>query len=58
MSPERLVVDTGVLISRILKPLSVSARAVAKARRESVILISEELITELAGVLARPKLAA
>jgi uncharacterized protein len=51
----RLVVDTSVLISRMLLPGSVPGRAVALAARKADILASEATIGELAEVLARSK---
>ncbi len=58
MTTERVVLDTNVLISRILWPPSVPAKAVALAARRGRILISDTLIAELADVLARPKFSA
>ena len=51
----RLVVDTNVLISRLLSPRSVAARAVDLAITEGRLLVSEATLSELARVLARPK---
>ncbi|MBK9446399.1 MAG: putative toxin-antitoxin system toxin component, PIN family [Betaproteobacteria bacterium] len=51
----RLVVDTNVLISRLLSPRSVAARAVDLAIAEGRLLVSEATLSELARVLARPK---
>ena len=48
----RIVVDTNVLVSRLLAPRSVPAQAV---RREGVLLLSEASLAELARVLARRK---
>lgn len=52
----RLVVDTNVLISRLLSPRSLAARAVDLAILEGCLLVSEATLSELARVLARPKL--
>ena len=52
---ERIVVDTNALISRLLLPSSVPAQAVRKAVDNSILLISEATMNELADVLARPK---
>lgn len=51
----RLVVDTNVLISRLLLPRSLAARAVDLAIIEGRLLVSEATLSELARVLARPK---
>lgn len=51
----RLVVDTNVLISRLLSPQSLAARAVDLAIAEGRLLVSEATLSELARVLARPK---
>ena len=51
----RLVVDTNVLISRLLSPRSVAARAVDLAIADGRLLVSEATLSELARVLARPK---
>ncbi|MFM7344762.1 MAG: putative toxin-antitoxin system toxin component, PIN family [Tagaea sp.] len=58
MSNERVVFDSGVYVSRLLRPDSVPARAVSRALARAEILISDGLIEELADVLARPKFAA
>ena len=49
------VLDTNTLISRMLAPRGIVARAVDKALATGVLLASEETLTELADVLARPK---
>lgn len=54
----RVVLDVGVYVSRLLRPDSVPAQAVARAIANETILISDGLIEELAGVLTRPKFAA
>lgn len=51
----RLVLDTNTLISRMLVPGGTAARAVDKAVTAGVLLASEETLTELADVLARPR---
>ncbi len=50
----RIVVDTNVLISRLLAPASVPGRAVDKAL-ENQLLVSEATLAELVAVLCRPK---
>ena len=52
--PDRWVVDTNVLVSRLLAPGGVAARAVDKALLSGVLLVSQATLTELAEVLARP----
>ncbi len=55
MRDRRLVVDTNVLISRLLLPRSLAAHAVDMAIAEGRLLVSEATLSELARVLARPK---
>jgi putative PIN family toxin of toxin-antitoxin system len=55
--PERIVVDTNALISRLLLPRSVPGEAVRKAVDTGQLLVSIATLAELAGVLARPKFA-
>jgi putative PIN family toxin of toxin-antitoxin system len=57
MAGERVVVDTGVLSGRLLRPQSIPALAVRKIVAGGTLLIADLLIEELAGVLARPKFA-
>ena len=52
----RIVVDTNVLVSRLLLPQSTPAQAFRKARGDGRLLVSEATMYELAEVLARPKL--
>jgi putative PIN family toxin of toxin-antitoxin system len=53
-SADRLVIDTNVLASGIVLPLSVPRRTVDKALN-GVVLFSEATLNELAEVLSRPK---
>lgn len=53
--PRRLVFDTNVLLSRLLVPSSVPARAVGKGLREGTLLASRATLDELADVLGREK---
>lgn len=53
--PERIVADTNSLVSRLLLPQSVPAKAVRKAVNEGQLLISDATLEELADVLSRPK---
>lgn len=49
------VVDTNVLVSRLLAPHGVAARAVDKALASGVLLVSEATLSELVDVIHRPK---
>lgn len=53
---QRIVVDSNVLISRLLAADSVPGQAVRGARREGRLLVSEATMNELAEVLPRAKL--
>lgn len=53
--PERIVADTNLVISRLLLPESLPAKAVRKAVAEGQLLISDATLEELADVLSRPK---
>src|SRR5690242_5974726 len=55
MPRERVVADTNVLISRLLLPQSVAAKAVRKIVDEGDLLVSQATLEELADVLSRPK---
>lgn len=55
MARERIVIDTSVLVSRLLLPRSVPAQAVRLARKRGLLLVSEATMYELAEVLARNK---
>jgi len=52
---ERVVVDTNVLVSRLLLPRSTAARAVRHIIEEELLLVSEASLDELADVLSRNK---
>jgi len=52
---DRWVVDTNVLVSRLLAPRGVAAQALDKALQTGVLLVSDATLTELAEVLARPR---
>ena len=52
---QRVVVDTNVLVSRLLLADSIPAQAVREARRKGTLLVSEATMQELADVLARPR---
>ncbi|MCL4552686.1 MAG: putative toxin-antitoxin system toxin component, PIN family [Candidatus Marsarchaeota archaeon] len=51
----RFVLDTGVLVSALLLPLSVPRQAVDLAFARGVVLVSEATIDELNEVLRRPR---
>jgi uncharacterized protein len=53
--PDRWVVDTNVLVSRLLAPRGVAAQAVDQALQTGVLLVSDATLEELAEVLARPR---
>ena len=55
MDKQRIVVDTNVLISRLLLPASVSARAVRKAVDVGQPVVPEATMAELAAVAGRAK---
>jgi putative PIN family toxin of toxin-antitoxin system len=52
---ERIVVDTNVFVSGLLRRSSVPGRAAAKARRNAILLVSQATMAELADVLAEAK---
>ena len=53
--PDRIVADTNCLVSRLLLPESVPAKAIRKAVDDGQLLISDARLEELADVLSRPK---
>jgi putative PIN family toxin of toxin-antitoxin system len=54
-NPARVVIDTNVLVSRLLRIDSVPGQAVGKALHRDTVLVSHETMTELANVLAQAK---
>jgi putative PIN family toxin of toxin-antitoxin system len=54
-NPERIVVDTNVFVSRLLRFDSVPGRAVKRALHDAVLLVSQATMSELADVLAQAK---
>jgi putative PIN family toxin of toxin-antitoxin system len=56
LAHQRVVVDTNVLVSRLLAAESTPGQAVREARRRGRLLVSEPTLSELAEVLAREKL--
>jgi len=56
-TPCRVVPDTNVLVSSLLRPNSEPARAVAQAVQHDQIIASVETLAELSEVLRRPKFA-
>lgn len=55
MPSTRIVVDTGVLVSRLLLADSLPAQAVRKAIENGRLLVSDATMMELADVLGRSK---
>ena len=53
----RIVVDTNVLVSAIVRAGSVPSQAVSLAQKLGTIILSDETAAELTAVLARPKLS-
>ena len=51
----QVVVDTNVLVSRLLAPRSLPAQAVRKAMAEGQVLVSDATMLELAEVLSRSR---
>lgn len=51
----RIVVDTNVVISRLLRPPSLPGQAMRRAVDQGTLLMSVATMEELAQVLARPK---
>lgn len=54
-SAQRVVVDTNVFISGLLRESSVPGQAAANARHEAILLVSHATMNELADVLSQPK---
>ena len=54
-TPTRVVIDTNVFVSRLLRFESVPGQVVGKALRNAAVLVSHETMTELAEVLAQAK---
>ncbi|MFT4178476.1 MAG: putative toxin-antitoxin system toxin component, PIN family [Thermomonas sp.] len=55
MPERRCVVDTNVLVSRLLMPGGTPARALDHALARGVLLLSTATLTELVDVLSRPE---
>jgi putative PIN family toxin of toxin-antitoxin system len=55
MTERRWVVDTNVLLSRLLCPGGAAAQAVDRALEPGVLLVSEDTLSELVEVMNRPK---
>lgn len=56
MSPvKRVVVDTNLLVSRLILPHSISAQVVSRLELNAILLFSDATMNELADVLSRPK---
>ena len=54
---KRIVIDTNVYVSRLIRPVSIPGLAVIKAVRQDQTLISMQIWMELRTVLQRPKFA-
>jgi putative PIN family toxin of toxin-antitoxin system len=54
---QRIVIDTNVYVSRLIREQSTPGRAVGRAWREAITLTSFAIMEELRMVLHRPKLA-
>lgn len=54
-TPDTWVLDTNLLVSRLLVPSGTAARAVDHALERGVLLVSEATLQELVAVLDRPK---
>jgi putative PIN family toxin of toxin-antitoxin system len=54
-SDGRVVVDTNVFVSGLLRESSVPGQAAARARHDAILLASEATMRELADVLAQAK---
>lgn len=52
---ERVVVDTNVFVSGLLRESSVPGQAAARARHEAIVLVSQATMQELADVLSQAK---
>lgn len=55
MPSARVVVDTNVLISRLLLPRSVAGRAVSRLLKHTRLLVSEDTLAELARTIVGEK---
>ncbi len=55
MPSARVIVDTNVLISRLLLPRSVAGRAVSRLVKHTRLLVSEDTLAELAQTISRKK---
>ena len=53
----RIVIDTNVYLSRFLRPTSVPGRAVERAMKRNITLVSTSTLIELRDVLSRRKFA-
>ena len=54
---QRVVIDTNVYVSRLIREQSIPGQAVGRAWREAVTLTSAAILEELRIVLHRPKFA-
>jgi putative PIN family toxin of toxin-antitoxin system len=54
---QRVVIDTNIYVSRLIREQSIPGQAVGRAWREAVTLTSTAILEELRTVLRRPKFA-
>jgi putative PIN family toxin of toxin-antitoxin system len=54
---QRVVIDTNIYVSRLIREQSIPGQAVGRAWREAVTLTSSAILEELRTVLRRPKFA-
>jgi uncharacterized protein len=54
---QRVVIDTNIYVSRLIREQSIPGQAVGRAWREAVTLTSTAILEELQTVLRRPKFA-
>jgi putative PIN family toxin of toxin-antitoxin system len=51
----RLVFDTNILISHLLIPTGIPAKAIRKGMHMGQLIVSDDTLNELASVISRPK---
>lgn len=53
----RIVIDTNVYLSHLMRPASIPSRALLRAWQHDLPLVSEETLAELESTLRKPKFA-
>lgn len=53
---QRIVVDTNIYVSRLIREQSTPGRAVARAWKEGITLVSAATLAEIGDVLRRPEI--